>query len=139
MKKIILSALLVMCSALCSIAQTGDITIKGKIVGIKKGRLYLLARASEEVTDTLGFCDFKKGKFELKATASEPMVAQLVVDGFSGGFMLFAEPGAAYKACLSEGTDFFINGGKLNDSYNAHMRMSDSLRTVVDGMQARYD
>lgn len=139
MKKIALLALLVMCSALCSVAQTGDITIKGKVVGIKKGRLYLLARASEEVTDTLGFCDFKKGKFELKATATEPMVAQLVVDGFAGGFMLFAEPGAAYKACLSEGTDFFINGGKLNDSYNAHMRMSDSLRTVVDGMQVRYD
>ena len=65
------------------------------------------------------------------------MVAQLVVDGFAGGFMLFAEPGAAYKACLSEGTDFFINGGNLNDSYNAHMRMSDSLRIVVDGMQVR--
>ena len=139
MKKIILSALLVMCSALCSVAQTGDITIKGKIVGIKKGRLYLLARASEEATDTLGFCDFKKGKFELKATANEPLVTQLVVEGFSGGFTLFAEPGTAYKACLSEGDDFYIKGGKLNEDYNTYSKAADSLRVMIQGLQERHD
>ena len=139
MKRIILLALSVVCCAFAAVAQTGDITIKGKVVGIKKGRLYLVARTSEQATDTLGFCDFKKGTFKMQAKAAEPMVAQLVVEGFAGGFMLFAEPGVAYDACLSEGNDFYIKGGKLNDSYVAHMAVSDSLRTVITGMQERYD
>ena len=61
MKKTILFALLIALSAIGSTAQAGDIQIKGKIEGIKKGRLYLLARTSETGTDTLGFCDFKRG------------------------------------------------------------------------------
>ena len=139
MKKTILLALILMCSAINTFAQQSNITIKGKIEGIKKGRLYLIAQAGEEKRDTLGFCDFKKGKFELKATADEPKFAQLMVEGFSGGFTLFAEPGVTYKALLSEGDNFYIKGGKLNDDYTAHMELSDSLRTVVTGLQARYD
>ena len=139
MKKIILSVLLAICCMAAPYAQTGEVSIKGKIVGIKKGRLYLLAQSSEEKTDTLGFCDFKKGKFCLKATMDEPLVAQIVVEGRSGGFMLFAEPGVEYNALLSEGDDFFIKGGKLNDDYTSHMKMSDSLRIVVSGLQSRYD
>lgn len=138
MRKTILFALLIVCSALNSAIQAEDIIVKGKIEGIKKGRLYLVARSSEEKTDTLGACDFKRGKFTLAATAEEPMVAQLMVEGFSGGFMLFAEPGVTYQAHLSEGDNFYIKGGRLNDSYTAHMRVSDSLNVVIAGMQERY-
>ena len=116
-----------------------ELAIKGKIEGIKKGRLYLLARVSEEKTDTLGSCDFKRGKFALEAIAEEPLVAQLVVEGFTGGFMLFAEPGVTYQAYLSEGDNFYIKGGTLNDSYTAHMKVSDSLNVVIAGLQERYD
>lgn len=129
---------MLICS-LASMAQTGNTTIKGRVEGIKKGRLYLLTRASEEKTDTLGYCDFKRGRFKLTATIAEPVVAQLVVDGFAGGFMLFAEPATAYEACLSEGANFYIRGGKLNDSYTAHMHVADSLGQVVAGLQGRYD
>lgn len=139
MKRNILSALFILCSVTGLLAQQGNITIKGKIDGIKKGRLYLLAQSNEEKSDTLGYCDFKKGKFELKATADEPKFAQLIVEGFSGGFTLFAEPGVTYKALLSEGDNFYIKGGKLNDDYTAHMKRADSLRTVVAGLQERYD
>ena len=139
MKKTILLALLVMCSALSSALKAEEMAVKGKIEGIKKGRLYLLARSSEEKTDTLGFCDFKRGKFALEAPLEEPMVAQLVVEGFSGGFMLFAEPGVTYQAYLSEGDNFYIKGGDLNDSYTAHMKVSDSLNVVISGLQERYD
>ncbi len=139
MRKSIFLALFIIIGAMASVAQTGKITIKGKIDGIKKGRLYLLASASEETVDTLGYCDFKKGKFTLKATAYEPLFAQLVVEGYSGGFTLFAEPGVTYKAFLSEGKDFYIKGGTLNDDYTAHMHFSDSLRTVIAGLQERYD
>lgn len=139
MKKTILFALLMVCGALTSALQAEGITIKGKIEGFKKGRLYLLARSSEEKTDTLGCCDFKRGKFSLQAVCEEPMVAQLVVDGFSGGFMLFAEPGVTYQAYLSEGADYYIRGGALNDSYTDHMKVSDSLRVSIAGLQERYD
>lgn len=130
--------LLVISAAMSAFAQQG-IIVKGKVDGIKKGRLYLLARSSEENTDTLGFCDFKRGKFTLKAQAAEPVLAQLVVEGFSGGFTLFAEPGTTYSACLSQGDNFFIKGGALNDRYNAHMSVSDSLRAAVSVLQERYD
>lgn len=137
MKKTTLLTLLL--CALTSVAQAGDITIKGKIEGLKKGRLYLLARVAEEKTDTLGYCDFKKGKFTLVANAEEPMLTQLVVDGFTGGFTLFAEPGATYDAYLSNDENYYIKGGKLNESYEAHMRMSDSLRANIIALQQRYD
>lgn len=139
MRKTILLALLMLCNALSSSVQAENITIEGKLEGIKKGRLYLLARVSEEKTDTLGFCDFKRSKFSLTAEATEPIMAQLVLDGFSGGFMLFAEPGTTYQAYLSEGDNYYIKGGKLNDSYTAHMKMSDSLRISIAGLQERYD
>ena len=99
----------------------------------------MLTRSSETKTDTLGFCDFKRGKFDLKATMTEPLVTQLVLEGFSGGFTLLAEPGVAYKAFLSEGDDYYIRGGQLNEDYTAHMRKSDSLTAVISGLQERYD
>ena len=75
MKKFMLFLSLIVCCAMAAVAQEADIVIKGKIDGIKKGRLYMLARSSEESTDTLGSCDFKKGKFELKAVADESAAA----------------------------------------------------------------
>lgn len=139
MRRNILLALLVICGAMSQVMLAGDIVIKGKIDGIKKGRLYLVARTSEAATDTLGFCDFKRGKFALTATAAEPMVTQLVLEGFTGGFMLFAEPGVTYDAYLSEGADYYIRGGKLNDSYTAHMQAADSLQASIAALQSRYE
>lgn len=139
MKKTALLALLAIYSAIVSMAYAGDIVVKGKIDGIKKGRLYMLTRSSEENVDTVGYCDFKNGKFELKVVAEEPLVTQLVVAGYSGGFTLIAEPGATYKAFLCDSDGFYIKGGTLNDNYTAHMKTSDSLRTVISGLQERYD
>lgn len=138
MKKGILLALLVICSTIAR-AQVGEITIEGKVDNIKKGRLYLLTRSSEEKTDTLGFCDIKRGKFKLKATANEPLVTQLVLEGYSGGFTLLAEPGEKYKAFLSNSKNYYIRGGALNDRYTAHITLSDSLRKNITLLQQRYD
>ena len=139
MKKIIISALFVLCCAAASVAQNSGFSIRGKAEGIKKGTLYLLAQSGEERTDTLGSCAIKKGKFTLQATIAEPMFVQLVVGGFSGGFTLFVEPGTVYDALLSNGDDYYIRGGKLNSNYTAHMKASDSLRAVISGLQERYD
>ena len=132
-------ALLALCSVYPSAAQADGIVVKGRIEGIKKGRLHLLTRSSESETDTIGTCDFKRGRFALKAVAPEPVVAQLVVEGYTGGFALFAEPGVTYEARLSQGDDYYIKGGALNDSYNSHMRVSDSLHIIISGLQERYD
>lgn len=139
MKKGVILTLLVVLCATVSFAQSNMVTVKGKIEGIKKGRLYMLTRSSEDKTDTLGFCDFKRGKFELNAALNEPMVTQLVVEGFSGGFMLLAEPGIEYNALLSDNDSFFIKGGSMNEDYAAHMRVSDSLNVVIAGLKERYD
>lgn len=139
MKKGILSLLFVLCCVMFSVAQTGKITVKGKIDGIKSGTLYLTARSSEEKLDTLGICNIKKGKFKLKGTVKEPLLAQLVVGGFSGGFDLFVEPGVSYNAFLRDGDGYYIRGGELNESYTAHIKSSDSLRAVISGLQERYD
>ena len=139
MKKYILSALFVLCCAVASFAQGSVLSIKGKVNGIKSGTLYLLAQSSEEKTDTLGSCAIKKGKFKLAATVDEPKFVQLVVGGFSGGFTLFVEPGVEYDAYLTDGADYYINGGSLNTAYTAHMKASDSLRAVVTGLQERYE
>ena len=135
----IFSLCMAMALPLHGTAQTENATIKGTVQGLKEGRLYMLARVGEKRTDTLGVCDFKKGKFTLKAQMAEPMVTQLVVEGYSGGFTLIAEPGVTYKARLSNDSDFYIKGGMLNDSYTAHMASSDSLRAIVTGLQERYN
>ena len=139
MKRNVLLALFILCSTMISVAQTGAITIKGKIDGIKKGRLFLLSQSGEDRVDTLAFCDFKKGKFKLEANAQEPIFAHLVIEGFSGGFTFFAEPGITYSACLSEGDNFYIKGGIMNEDYTAHMKASDSLRSVISALQEKYD
>ena len=119
-------------------AQTNETTIKGTVNGIKQGRLYMLARTGEKQTDTLGICDFKKGKFTLKTIIAEPMVMQLVVEGYSGGFTLITEPGVTYKAKLSNDSDFYIKGGNLNEHYTAHLASSDSLRAIIAALQEQY-
>ena len=139
MKKIILSALLAICFVATSLAQGGAVTIKGKVNGIKSGTLYLLAQSSEEESDTVGCCKIKKGKFKMSATVAEPMFAQLVVGGFSGGFTLFVEPGVVYDAYLTNDADYYIKGGHLNTVYTTHMKASDSLRAVITGLRERYD
>ena len=139
MKKTTLLLLFMLCGAIAAVAQEKAVTIKGEIKGIKAGHLYLLASSSEEQVDTLGACRFKNGKFKLQATVEEPVSAQLVVGGFSGGFMLFVEPGVKYTACLSEGDDFYIKGGKLNEEYTSHMKIIDSLRVQIAALQQRYD
>ena len=139
MKKGILSLLFVLCCVMFSVAQTGKITVKGKIDGIKSGTLYLTARSSEEKTDTLGSCKIKKGKFKMKSAVEEPVLAQLVVGGYTGGFDMFVEPGVSYEAFLCDGDGYYIRGGELNESYTAHIKSSDSLRAVISGLQERYD
>lgn len=113
-------------------------TIKGKIDGVKKGRLYITTRFDEEKNDTLAFCDFKKGKFCVVVPMAEPVVAQITIEGYTGGFTLLAEPSVEYNAFLSNDDRAYIKGGRLNEDYTAHIAASDSMRSIIAALQERY-
>lgn len=130
-------ALLLMGGAMTLQAQ--ETVIKGKIEGIPSGKLYLIAQTGEEKIDTLGCCEFQNSKFVLKAQVNEPMVAQLIVDGYQGGFRLLAEPGVSYDALLTNDSQSYIRGGKLQDEYESYMDYADSLRNVINGVRTRYE
>ncbi len=142
MKRILSVALLMLCCAILSLAQENvpsEITIKGKIEGINNGRLLLVVQSSGQQFDTLAAADFKRGKFTLKVTLSEPMVTTLFVEGYQGGFTLLAEPGTKYTAYLTNNNDYYIKGGELNDAYAAHMAKSDSMNSVIEAVLSRYE
>ena len=142
MKKIFLLIAILGCAAITN-AQTTDtplpIVVKGKVNGIKEGTLHMLVKASEEKVDTICSTPIKKSKFKLEAKTTEPMVVQIVLEGYQGGFTLLTVPGEKYEALLSNDDKTYIKGGTLNESYTAHMKKSDSMKVVVYGLRERYD
>ncbi len=120
-------------------AVADDIEVKGKIEGLQKGCLHMVVQTTETRTDTLATIEFKKSKFTLKADISEPLVAQLVVDGYSGGFTFMAQPGAKYEALLKNSEEAYIKGGPLHDTWQNYIR-EDALRQAKkQEMQLRYE
>ena len=125
-------------SAFTAQAQS-DVVVSGKIEGVKQGQLLLVAQVGENRMDTLGVADFKAPKFQLKAKVKEPVMAQIVVRGYSGGFNFIAEPNAKYDAFLCDGDAAYIKGGKLQDEWMAFTKRSAELHAESKAMQARYD
>ncbi len=122
-----------------SLPKSSPLEVKGRIEGLKKGRLHLVVRTSETRTDTLASSDFKKAQFTLRADISEPMVAQLIVDGYGGGFTFIAEPDATYEALLRNDEGAYIKGGTLHEAWQTFIR-EDALRRKEKGrLQARYE
>ena len=138
MRKLALWALLT-CSFVATAQEAKNITIKGEVDGVKRGRLYLLLNQGDNRVDTLAATDFKKSRFKISAKIDEPLVTQLVLDGYQGGFTLFVEPGESYEARLTNDNSAYIKGGCLNEAYTAHMRVSDSLQAKINTLQQRYD
>ncbi len=136
MRKLVLLALIAVSMAT---AAQENIVIKGEVDGIKRGRLFLLLNQGDDRVDTLASTEFKKSRFKLSATVREPLVTQIVLDGFQGGFTLFVEPGESYEARLANDKSAYIKGGRLNESYTAHMKNSDSLQAKINSLQQRYD
>ncbi len=116
-----------------------EIIVKGKIEGIKSGKLLLVAQTSETRFDTLASAPFKSSKFTLKADIAEPIVAQLVVDTYSGGFTFIAEPGEKYEALLKNAAGAYIKGGKLQDEWQSYIKHSEERRVRLKDLQTRYE
>lgn len=122
-----------------SMTQSRQVIVKGKTDGVSEGRLNLLLTVSDNVTDTIATCDFVDNEFILQTEIDEPKPLQIVLDGYQGGFLLLAEPGATYDAFLTNDNRSYIKGGALNDVYTAHLAASDSMRNIIDGLRSRYD
>ena len=138
MKRLITLALLFLGSAITISAQ-GQLTISGKVEGIKNGRLWLCAQTGESHTDTLGSVQFKSSRFKLKADVDAPIVAQLLIEGYTGGFTFIAEPGAKYSALLRNGDGAYIRGGKLQDEWHSFVKVSEAKHDRIKAMEERYD
>ncbi|MBS9768816.1 MAG: AhpC/TSA family protein [Flavobacteriaceae bacterium] len=141
--KIIVTILLCCCVAVCGFSQTASIrkknivTIKGRIDGIKSGKLLLVARVGERKLDTLGSSNFNSSTFLLRAIVKEPMVTQLLVEGYQGGFLLMAEPTVTYSADLKKDKGE-IKGGNLQDEYHKHLEVSNSIKNNVVRLHKNY-
>lgn len=116
-----------------------DVIIKGKIEGLDKGRLVLLARTGEQQQDTLGTAPFANSKFELKAKVKEAQAAILQVEGYSGGFSVFVEPNAVYNALLKDGEGSYIRGGNLQDKFLQYAADVKYQQAQIQALQQRYD
>ena len=127
------------CLAAAAHAQQQDITIRGTIEGLSSGRLLLVAQTGENKTDTLGSAPFNTPRFTLKCTLKEPMPAQIMVQGYTGGFTFIAEPGHEYTALLKNGGGAYIRGGRLNDEWQAFIRHQTDRRAETDTLRAHYE
>ena len=121
-------------------APQGSLTIKGKVEGLAQGRLLLIVRTAEDKADTIGTTPFNaQTPFTLRADLKEPVAAQLMVQGYSGGFLLMAEPGATYTALLKDGKGSCISGGPLQDAYNGYLRQVEERQRHIAVMQTKSD
>ncbi len=106
---------------------------------MKSGKLHLVARTGETCIDTVATVAFKSSKFTLRADIKEPIVSQLMIDGYTGGFTFIAEPGAKYEAFLKNGDGAYIKGGRLQDEWQAYIAQDALRQTQKKAMQERYD
>lgn len=90
-------------------------TISGKIE-LDKGNLLVFTQTPEGM-DTLARTAFSEGVFTLAGELTEPVVAHLMVEGYTGGFVMILEPGENYTATLTRNGKGDIRGGKLQQTY----------------------
>ena len=133
------TALLLACIPSKGWAAGVETVIAGSIDGIARGRLLMIVRTGEAKLDTLARVDFKGSRFVLKAQLDEPVVATLAVEGYTGGFVLFAEPGVRYEASLSNGSNRYVQGGRLQTAYLDYADAVRQRKTEIKQMQERYD
>ncbi|MBR8719399.1 Thiol-disulfide oxidoreductase ResA [Bacteroides pyogenes] len=139
MRKGIIIAVLLCLSNIYLIYAQHSLVIRGQIEGVDAGRLYLLVQTAEYKVDTLGAASFQAPDFVLKGCLSEPVVAQIVLEGYQGGFTFLAEPDTDYRALLKNEDGAFIRGGKLQDEWTAYVERSNSLFARIDSLRERYN
>ncbi|MCA5003646.1 TlpA disulfide reductase family protein [Sphingobacterium bovistauri] len=90
--------------------------ISGEIPEIETGKIILLTPTPMGM-DTLGSGFIRNNKFSIDIDLKEPLIGQLKVDGYEGGFIAILEPGENYNALLKQNEPSQIRGGKLQEAY----------------------
>ncbi len=138
MKQLFISALLVI-SVISIVKAQNRCVVSGQIEGILSGRLYLIAQTGEQKIDTLGTTLFESSHFRLEGELAEPIVAQIIVEGYQGSFTFLAEPETSYEALLKNGDGAYIRGGMLQDTWESQVKRYDSLQTQLNNYKNRYE
>lgn len=108
-------------------------TVGGKIE-MDKGNLLLIARRVNG-PDTLAKAPIDNGAFTLRGEVSEAVPAMLMVEGYTGGFMLFVEPGVRLTATLTKNGDGDIRGGRLQDTYMEYREIVNRTNARMGGIK----
>ena len=91
MRKITLTVLLLSALSFFAQAQEKTFSISGKIE-LDKGNLLVLTQRPGKI-DTLAKTAIANRQFSISGTTEEAVVAQLVIEGYAGGFVMILEPG----------------------------------------------
>lgn len=116
-----------------------SLSISGRVEGVERGRLLLLARVAEHRSDTLATCPFEQGRFELRAACAEPFFARVVVEGYEGGFPFIAEPATHYDALLTNGANAYLRSGGLHDRHEQILAQLLVKNQAVQQLEAQYE
>ena len=121
MRKITLTVLLLSALSFFAQAQEKTFSISGKIE-LDKGNLLVLTQRPGKI-DTLAKTAIANRQFSISGTTEEAVVAQLVIEGYAGGFVMILEPGEEYTANLTQNGNGDIRGGKLQTAYNEYQKI----------------
>ncbi len=121
MKKTALTFLLLSAMFFVAQAQEKTFSISGKIE-LDKGNLLVLTQRPGKI-DTLAKTAIANRQFTISGTTEEAVVAQLVIEGYAGGFVMILEPGTKYTANLTRNGNGDIRGGKLQTAYNEYQKI----------------
>ena len=135
---LLLPLILIFWQPLLTSAQN-SFTITGNIQGISEGRFIVVAQVSETKVDTLAAAFFHAPHFKITGQVAEPVVANLFVENYQGGFVFFAEPGATYEAHLTNGAEAYIRGGTFQTEWLDFTNMINERRALGDQIKERYD
>lgn len=138
MKRLVCLALTLLSLSSGILAQK-QVDIKGEVVGIPSGKIYLLVQKNVDKLDTLSSVQFKDSKFQIRTFVNEPIFAKLVIGGYGGGFDFFIEPNTKYQANLRNDDLWSIQGGALQQSWNKYSSDMGTLITAINEKNKRYE
>ena len=116
-------------------AAAQNFTIDGTITGVDNGRLLVLAKTAINRVDTLGSARFEGSEFRIEGRADEVTPAMIMLEGFEGGFLFFAEPGAHFTANLSNGADAAINGTQTMSDWYEYITLVNGFNSQLPAMR----
>lgn len=116
-------------------AAAQNFTVDGEISGIDNGRLVVLARTALNRVDTLGTTTFHGPTFRIEGHVDEVTPAMIMLEGYEGGFLFFAEPDAHFTANLANGADAAVNGTETMAQWHEYVGLVRRFNTQLPAMR----